>query len=101
VPIRYEELGLHLDKLKKDKFFPLTEVKRTELLSYYGVNVMSLPTQSRLQVFIQEMLTPFEVFQTYGIILWIYEQYYVFSFILLFYSLYSYWKNAGVIQKNQ
>jgi len=47
------------------------------------------------------MLTPFEVFQTYGIILWIYEEYYIFSFILLFYSLYSYWKNAGAIKKNQ
>jgi hypothetical protein len=47
------------------------------------------------------MLTPFEVFQTYGIILWIYEEYYIFSFILLFYSLYSYWKNAGSIKKNQ
>ena len=62
---------------------------------------MTLPVQSRLEIFVQEMLTPFEVFQTYGIILWIYEQYYLFSFILLFYSLYSYWRNAGIIKKNQ
>lgn len=36
VPVRYEELGMHLDKLKKDRFYPMTETKRTELLSYYG-----------------------------------------------------------------
>lgn len=46
------------------------------------------------------MLTPFEVFQTYGIILWIYEEFYLFSFVLLFYSIYCYWKNAGKIMKN-
>ena len=33
---------------------------------------MKLAIQSRLEIFIQEMLTPYEVFQTYGIILWIY-----------------------------
>lgn len=72
VPVRYEELGMHLDKLKKDKFFPLSDSKRSELLSYYGENVMKLPIRNRVSIFIEEMLTPYEVFQTYGIILWIY-----------------------------
>lgn len=61
---------------------------------------MIIPEQSRLEIFVQEMLTPFEVFQTYGIILWIYEEYYLFSFILLGYSLYIYWRSAGAIKKN-
>jgi hypothetical protein len=42
VPIRYEELGLHLDRLKKDKFVPYTNQKREKLLEYYGENVMKL-----------------------------------------------------------
>ena len=29
VPVRYEELGMHLDKLKKDKFLPMSGIKRT------------------------------------------------------------------------
>jgi|JI9StandDraft_2_1071091.scaffolds.fasta_scaffold68481_2 cation-transporting ATPase 13A2 len=64
---------MHLDKLKKDKFFPLSDAKRIDLLSYYGENLMKLPIRNRVEIFIEEMLTPFEVFQTYGIILWIYE----------------------------
>jgi hypothetical protein len=47
------------------------------------------------------MLTPYEVFQTYGIILWIYEEYYIFSFVLLAYCLYTYWSNASEIKTNQ
>jgi hypothetical protein len=56
---------------------------------------MRLAIQSRLDIFIQEMLTPYEVFQTYGIILWIYEEYYIFAFILLAYSVYTYWQNSS------
>jgi hypothetical protein len=41
------------------------------------------------------MLTPYEVFQTYGIILWIYEEYYIFAFILLAYSVYTYWMSSS------
>lgn len=59
MPIRYEELGHHLDKLKKDKFLPHSEEKRKLLLDYYGENVMKLKIQSRLDIFIQEMLTPY------------------------------------------
>lgn len=59
VPIRYEELGMHLDKLKKDKFYPMSDAKRTQLIGYYGENVMRLPVRNRIQVFIEEMLTPF------------------------------------------
>lgn len=36
VPIRYEELGLHLDHLKKDRFVPLSQTRREQLLEYYG-----------------------------------------------------------------
>lgn len=53
VPIRYEELGLHLDKLRKDKFVPYSEQKREEILKYYGENVMRLPVQSQLDIFVQ------------------------------------------------
>lgn len=101
VPVRYQELGLHLDKLKKDKFLPFSEEERKELLQYYGENVMKLRIQSKLDIFIQEMLTPYEVFQTYGIILWICEEYYIFAFILLGYSLYTYWTNSKDIMQNQ
>lgn len=101
VPIRYEELGLHLDQLKKDRFVPLSQIRRGKLLDYFGENVMRLEVQSRLDIFIQEMLTPYEVFQTYGIILWIYEEYYIFAFILLAYSIYTYWTNASDLRTNQ
>lgn len=47
-----------------------------------------------LEVFIEEMLTPYEVFQLYAIILWIIEEYYIFSFLLLAYSMYTYWDNS-------
>ena len=56
---------------------------------------MKLPVQSVIWIFIDEMLTPYEVFQLYGIILWIYEEYYIFSLTLLGYSLYTYWKDAS------
>lgn len=47
------------------------------------------------------MLTPYEVFQLYAIILWIYEEYYIFAFMLLAYSLYTYWDNSREIVRNQ
>lgn len=47
------------------------------------------------------MLTPWEVFQMYAILLWIYEDYYLFSFILLGYSLYTYWVSSSEVAKNQ
>lgn len=60
---------------------------------------MHVPTI--LEVFIEEMLTPWEVFQMYAILLWIYEDYYLFSFILLGYSLYTYWVSSSEVAKNQ
>ena len=45
------------------------------LLEYYGVNAIRLQVQSKIEVFLQEMLTPYEVFQTYAVLLWIYEKY--------------------------
>ena len=47
------------------------------------------------------MLTPYEVFQLYAIILWIYEEYYLFSFILLGYSAYTYWDSSKEVVINQ
>lgn len=47
------------------------------------------------------MLTPYEVFQTYAILLWIYEEYYIFSFILLGYALYTYWLTSSQVVENQ
>lgn len=34
-------------------------------------------------------------------ILWIYERYYLFTIILLIYSLYNYWKTATEVRRNQ
>lgn len=72
LPIRYEDLGHQLDKLKKNTYRPYTSTKRLKLRQYYGDNVIKLEVQSKIEVFLQEMLTPYEVFQTYAIILWIY-----------------------------
>lgn len=47
------------------------------------------------------MLTPYEVFQTYAILLWIYEEYYIFSFILMAYALYTYWETSTEVVQNQ
>lgn len=47
------------------------------------------------------MLTPYEVFQTYAIFLWIYEEYYIFSVLLLVYSLYTYWASSWEVVNNQ
>lgn len=47
------------------------------------------------------MLTPYEVFQTYAILLWIYEEYYIFSYLLLAYSLYIYWQSSSEVTRNQ
>ena len=101
LPIRYEDLGLQLDKLKKGIYEPYNPKSRKKLLDHYGHNEICLPVQSVFQVFIQEMLTPYEVFQLYAIVLWIYEQYYIFSFILLAYSLYTYWTSSMEVVRNQ
>ena len=101
LPIRYEELGIQLDKLKKGKYEPHKPKARKRLLDYYGLNEIRLPVQNLVEVFIQEMLTPYEVFQLYAIILWIYEEYYLFSFILLGYSIYTYWGSSKEVVDNQ
>lgn len=73
LPIRYEDLGSQLDKLQKGKFQPSSTRSRRKLLEYYGHNQIKLEVQNSFQIFIQEMLTPYQVFQMYAIILWISE----------------------------
>ena len=61
-------------------------VRRCEL---YGQNVIEAPIKGVLEVFLDEVLSPFYFFQAFSIIIWILEEYYLFAGVIVFLSVLS------------
>ncbi|KAL4505178.1 hypothetical protein ABPG72_016245 [Tetrahymena utriculariae] len=58
-----------------------SEQKYQELISIYGQNNTEIPEKSTMKIFIDEVLSPFYIFQVFGIITWILLPYYYYSAI--------------------
>jgi len=61
----------------------------TERQSLYGEAAMDVPIPSAFEVFSQEVLHPFFLFQVFSIILWCIEQYWIYAIIIFLMSLAS------------
>ncbi|KAL4494291.1 hypothetical protein ABPG73_018810 [Tetrahymena malaccensis] len=60
-----------------------------DLVSIYGQNNTEIPDKSTIKIFIDEVLSPFYIFQVFSIILWILEPYYYYASIIFFTSALS------------
>ncbi|EAR98784.2 E1-E2 ATPase family protein (macronuclear) [Tetrahymena thermophila SB210] len=66
-----------------------SESKYNELISIYGQNNTEIPDKSTLKIFIDEVLSPFYIFQVFSIVLWMLEPYYYYASIIFFTSALS------------
>ena len=71
------------------------------MLLDFGRNLIDVPVHSKLKLFMVEMLSPFEVFQFYAIVLWLCEGYYIFPLVLIVASLFTYVYNVRLLQQTQ
>jgi hypothetical protein len=97
---RYQ-LGERLDDLSSDRLKLHTEEQRNQLLQNFGANIIDIPVRSKLKLFLAEILSPFEVFQFYAILLWLCEGYYIFPIVLIIASLFTYVYNIRLLQQAQ
>ncbi|EAR98777.2 E1-E2 ATPase family protein (macronuclear) [Tetrahymena thermophila SB210] len=59
-----------------------SDQKYQELISIYGQNNTEIPEKPTMKIFIDEVLSPFYIFQVFSIIIWILLPYYYYSAIL-------------------
>lgn len=65
------QLGERLDEMANGRMRILTDEQRNQLLQDFGRNLIDVPVRSKIKLFLAEMLSPFEVFQFYAILLWL------------------------------
>jgi cation-transporting P-type ATPase 13A2 len=56
---------------------------------YFGANQTAIPEKSTLKILIDEILSPFYMFQVFSVTLWMLEPYYVYSGVIFFTSVIS------------
>ncbi|KAI3385215.1 hypothetical protein SNEBB_001957 [Seison nebaliae] len=84
--------GLDTDSLKLSmihKMPPLTTKQNNELLKLYGENVLNLQLTPIWKVLLQEIISPFYIFQIFSVILWCTDQYYFYSGCIFIISVIS------------
>ena len=77
----YEQIYELAGKNKVETFNDITKI--------YGPNVIDVPVKSYLQLFIEEVLNPFYVFQIFSIVIWILVNYYYYAGAVLIISVVS------------
>lgn len=71
--------------------------ERNILQAKYGENIMYLPEISSCELLIKHALSPFFLFQYFAVIIWLVEEYYVYSFVIFFItvaSIYFVWSES-------
>ena len=72
-----------------------TVLENQAFKDFYGKNVMKLPAADFFDILFEQFLSPFFVFQYFSFIVWMLEEYYLFSFIILFITLFSIYLNTN------
>ncbi|KAK7501877.1 hypothetical protein BaRGS_00006963 [Batillaria attramentaria] len=67
----------------------LTSEQRKSRLTIYGENAIDIEVKSYWRLFIEEVLTPFYIFQIASIILWLFDEYYYYAGCIFFVSALS------------
>ncbi|PJF16731.1 Cation-transporting ATPase [Paramicrosporidium saccamoebae] len=67
----------------EDNMSGLTDTRHKEIKLLVGSNVIDLEEKSAMQIFFNEMLNPFYVFQVASFFIWIFENYYVYSVVII------------------
>lgn len=55
----------------------------------YGLNNTEIPTKPRTRILLDEVLSPFYIFQFFSIVLWMLLPYYVYAIVIMFTSIAS------------
>ncbi|XP_053210773.1 polyamine-transporting ATPase 13A3-like isoform X2 [Panonychus citri] len=79
----------------------LSPADQSKRLKLFGPNAIVVEVQSILQVFFNEVLEPFYVFQIYSIVLWCFDNYYYYASCILMMSALSLGSSLIQIRRNQ
>ena len=66
-----------------------TKLRHIFSLKYYGQNSIEVEVKSYGRLFVEEILTPFYIFQILACALWMVDQYYYYAFCIIVISLIS------------
>ena len=69
--------------------------ERDILLALYGSNTMKIPDVSILEIFAYNALSPFFLFQYFAVGLWFYEDYILYSVLILVITMFAIYSNAS------
>jgi cation-transporting ATPase 13A3/4/5 len=67
----------------------LTTEEYQQRFDHYGSNQTAIPEKSIGKILVDEILSPFYMFQVFSIVLWMLEPYYIYSGVIFFTSLAS------------
>ncbi|KRX08170.1 P-type ATPase, cytoplasmic domain N [Pseudocohnilembus persalinus] len=89
-PIQFNIFAYTLNEIHKKFGAGIdSESEYENTLSLYGYNETNIPPKSTFKIFIDEILSPFYMFQVFSVILWYLELYYYYSTVILLTSLLS------------
>jgi len=56
---------------------------------YYGKNQTDIPRKSCLRLLVEEVLSPFYIFQVYSFVVWAFDEYLVYAGVIFIFSVVS------------
>jgi cation-transporting ATPase 13A3/4/5 len=86
VPAEFQIENMTFSSIHKRYGQGLTEGEYFDHDNYYGKNSTKIPEKGTLKLLIDEVLSPFYIFQLFSIIIWCFDDYMVYSGIILFLS---------------
>ena len=85
-----KQIRIHNSNSEYDQFEYTTSnlgIKNIEeynyLLNKFGMNQIEMKYKSLCLIFIEQLIHPFYAYQIYAIVVWIYDKYFYFSYILI------------------
>ena len=96
VPINFKRFLIQNNGNNKD----IKKVERDILISQYGANTMAIPEASLFEITVRQTLSPFFLFQYFAVVLWFYEEYYLYTCLILGITIASVYINISEVLYN-
>jgi cation-transporting P-type ATPase 13A2 len=82
-----------------ERYRGLRQEERDALVALFGENFINIEVKPYINLFFEEVINPFYIFQILSMILWIIEQYYIYSGCLFAMSVMSIWMSMYEIRQ--
>jgi len=89
IPAEFKTENSTFNEIHKKFGVGLTTAQYHDNFIYYGDNSTTIPMKSMGQLLMDEVLSPFYVFQLFSVVIWIFDSYLIYSAIIVFLSAIS------------